>query len=408
MGESERATVRVIPDIGAIPAPEWDACANPDAKRYNPFVSHTFLKALEDAGCVGPSSGWHPAHLAVQDDEGVTTACMPAYLKTHSRGEYIFDHAWADAYHRAGGVYYPKLQCSVPFTPVPGPRLLIKPGPDAAERERILASAAIEFARRQKMSSLHITFLEQDAWERLGQFGLLQRTDQQFHWRNEGYATFDDFLATLSSRKRKAIRKERAQALESGLEIELLTGEDIKEHHWDAFFDFYQDTGARKWGVPYLNRAFFSRLGETMAADCLLVMARSGERYVAGALNIIGGDCLYGRYWGAIEHHPFLHFEVCYYQAIDYAIANRLSRVEAGAQGEHKLARGYLPTTTYSLHWIADPGLEQAVARYLFDERRHIAHAQTVLTDYAPYKKGAPSNGDRPTRGHKPEPDQTG
>ncbi len=391
MGESETATVRVIPDISAIPAAEWDACANHTAARYNPFVSHAFLKALEDAGCVGPSSGWHPAHLALQDDNDVTIACMPAYLKTHSRGEYIFDHAWADAYHRAGGVYYPKLQCSVPFTPVPGPRLLVKPGPDADERERILASAAIEFARRQKLSSLHITFLEKDAWKRLGQFGLLQRTDQQFHWPNDGYATFDDFLATLSSRKRKAIRKERAQALESGLEIERLTGGDIKERHWDAFYEFYQDTGARKWGVPYLNRAFFSLLGDTMADDCLLVMVRNGERYVAGALNIIGGDCLYGRYWGAIEHHPFLHFEVCYYQAIDYAIANGLKRVEAGAQGEHKLARGYMPTTTYSLHWIADPGLESAIARYLIDERRHIAHAQTVLADFAPYKKDATS-----------------
>ncbi len=239
------------------------------------------------------------------------------------------------------------------------------------------------------MSSLHITFLEKDAWKRLGQFGLLQRTDQQFHWPNEGYKTFDDFLATLSSRKRKAIRKERAQALESGLEIELLTGSEIKEAHWDAFYEFYQDTGTRKWGVPYLNRAFFSLLSETMADDCLLVMVRNGERYVAGALNIIGGDCLYGRYWGAIEHHPFLHFEVCYYQAIDYAIAKGLKRVEAGAQGEHKLARGYMPTTTYSLHWIADPGLESAIARYLIDERRHIAHAQTVLADFAPYKKDA-------------------
>jgi predicted N-acyltransferase len=315
---------------------------------------------------------------------------MPCYVKLHSAGEYVFDYAWAEAYERAGGAYYPKLQVAVPFTPVPGRRLLVRPGPNAERRERLLAAAAIEVTRRLSGSSLHLTFLTEPEWRALGAQGFLRRTDQQFHWHNEGYASFDDFLARLASRKRKTVRKERAEAPSRDLTIERISGGAITEAHWDAFFAFYQDTGGRKWGRPYLNRRFFSLLGEAMADRCLLIMAKRGAHYVAGALNLIGGDCLYGRYWGATEHHPCLHFEVCYYQAIEYAIEKRLARVEAGAQGEHKLARGYMPTTTYSAHWIADPNFRQAVARYLDSEREHVAEAIEALSEFGPYRKAPP------------------
>ena len=311
---------------------------------------------------------------------------MPCYLKSHSKGEYIFDYGWAEAYERAGGSYYPKLQCAVPFTPVPGNRLLVGEGADAAERERLLLAAAIEVAKRQGVSSLHLTFLTEGEWQRTGAAGLLQRTDKQFHWQNQGYKTFDDFLASLASRKRKAIRKERAEAV-AGLTIERVTGSDITEAHWDTFFAFYMDTGSRKWGRPYLNRAFFSALGQSMAERCLLILAKRDGRYIAGALNLIGGDCLYGRYWGTTDPKPFLHFEICYYQAIDFAIERGLARVEAGAQGEHKLARGYMPTPTYSVHWVADAGFRKAVARYLDDERRHMEHERAALAEYGPYKR---------------------
>lgn len=366
----------------------WDAVANPDPARLNPFLAHAFLASLEDTGCVGRGTGWTPRHLVIEDEAGVITGAAPCYLKSHSQGEYVFDHAWADAYMRAGGRYYPKLQIAVPFTPVPGPRLLVRPGADAYATEQALAAAAIELAAQGGISSVHMTFLEADVQERLGALGYLKRTGQQFHWRNEGYASFDGFLETFASRKRKAVRKERLQALSSGISIEHVTGRDITEAHWDAFHAFYMDTGDRKWGRPYLNRAFFSALGQHMAERCLLVMAKRDGRYIAGALNMIGGDCLYGRYWGAIEHHPFLHFEVCYYQAIDYAIAHRLARVEAGAQGEHKLARGYLPVETYSAHWIADPSLRSAVARYLDQERLAVAEDNEDLTELGPYRKG--------------------
>jgi predicted N-acyltransferase len=275
----------------------------------------------------------------------------------------------------------------VPFTPVPGRRLLVGDAEGAEERERMLLAGAIEVAKRGRLSSLHITFCNEGEWQRAGEAGFLQRTDKQFHWHNHGYSTFDDFLATLASRKRKAIRRERAQAVESGLVIERVTGRDLTEAHWDAFFEFYMDTGSRKWGRPYLNRKFFSLLGAAMADRCLLIMARRGTRYVAGALNLIGGDCLYGRYWGTTEPAPFLHFEICYYQAIQYAIEHRLARVEAGAQGEHKLARGYMPAPTYSVHWIADPGFRKAVARYLDDERRYMEHERDALAQYGPYKR---------------------
>ncbi len=379
--------VKLAPSIASIDAGQWDACANPDPAKYNPFVSHAFLKALEDSHAVGGRSGWLPRHLVLEGDNGEIAAAAPAYLKSNSQGEYVFDHGWADAYEQAGGRYYPKLQIAVPFTPVPGPRLLVRPGATSNADEQVMAAAAIEAARIGGISSVHITFLNEDVAARLRAQGFLTRIGQQFHWHNQGYASFDDFLASLASRKRKAIRKEREAALSAGIEIEHVTGKDIGEAHWDAMFEFYMDTGNRKWGRPYLNRTFFSLLGQAMPERCLLVFAKRDGRYIAGALNLIGGDCLYGRYWGAIEHHPALHFEVCYYQAIEYAIAHGLPRVEAGAQGDHKLARGYLPVKTFSAHWLADPALEQAVERFLKQERAAISRINADLTEMGPYRK---------------------
>lgn len=379
--------IKVEPYIAEVPQAQWDACANPDPACHNPFVSYAFLNALEQSGAVGGKTGWHPQHLILDDSTGTIAGCMPLYLKTHSQGEYVFDHAFADALHRAGGRYYPKLQGAVPFSPVPGPRLLVRPGDKSTDTANTLAQAAIQLAGKLECSSLHVTFLDHDQWQHLGALGFLQRTDQQFHWHNAGFATFEDFLGTLASRKRKAIRKERSEALAGGLQIECLTGAQIKEHHWDNFFEFYKDTGNRKWGRPYLNRLFFSLLSQSMAERCLLVMVKDGDSYVAGALNLIGGDCLYGRYWGAVEHHACLHFEVCYYQAIDWAIAHGLARVEAGAQGAHKLARGYLPATTYSVHWFADPRLSDAVASYLEQERLEVSQTAEFLTQLGPFKK---------------------
>ncbi len=387
MGDAEQTIVKVAGGIGAIAADPWDACANPDPLTYNPFLSHAFLNALEQSGSVGAGTGWHPQHLVLESPGGDVVGVMPLYLKTNSQGEYVFDHAWADALERAGAHYYPKLQGAVPFTPVPGRRFLVRPGPGAADAEQILAGAAIAVAQRIDASSVHVTFLTEAEWKRIGKAGgYLQRTGQQFHWQNAGYRTFDDFLATLSSRKRKAIRRERAEA-QSNVEIVNVSGAEITEAHWDAFFAFYMDTGMRKWGRPYLNRAFFSLLGAALADHCLLMFAKRDGEFVAGALHLIGGDCLYGRYWGETEHHPFLHFELCYYRAIEYAIAHGLARAEAGAQGGHKLARGYLPETTYSLHWIADPRLEAAVARYLAEERREIRAVNAVLRTRGPFKK---------------------
>jgi predicted N-acyltransferase len=388
--EEGKVVANVVSRIAEIAPADWDACANPDPAKHNPFLAHAFLNALEEAGCVGDKrTGWLPHHIVLTDGTGDIVGCMPCYVKLHSAGEYVFDYAWAEAYERAGGTYYPKLQAAVPFTPVPGRRLLVKPGDDAERREKLLAAAAVEVARRLGVSSLHLTFLTEAEWNLLGAQGFLRRTDQQFHWRNEDYVAFDDFLARLSSRKRKTVRKERGEALNSGLAIERITGTGIREEHWDAFYAFYQDTGSRKWGRPYLNRRFFSLLAEALPERCLLVMAKRDGRYVAGALNLIGGDCLYGRYWGAIEHHPCLHFEVCYYQAIDYAIEKGLARVEAGAQGEHKLTRGYMPVTTYSAHWISDPGFRKAVARYLDNERAHVAETVEALSELGPYRKSA-------------------
>lgn len=374
------ATARLLTSANDVSGADWDACAG----TANPFVGHAFITALEDSGSATAKTGWGPAHLVVDGDDGRPGGIVPAYLKSHSLGEYVFDHAWADAFERAGGRYYPKLQIAVPFTPAPGPRLLLR---DPALAPTLIAAAEAVVAQFD-LSSAHATFI---APEQVGNFeaaGWLIRTDQQFHWENRGYGSFDDFLADLASRKRKALRKERAAALESGIEVEHLTGAAITEAHWDVFWTFYQDTGSRKWGRPYLTRAFFSLLSERLADRVLLILAKRNGRYVAGALNLIGADTLYGRYWGSIEEVPFLHFELCYYQAIDAAIARGLKRVEAGAQGAHKLARGYLPTPTYSAHYIAHPGLRSAIASFLQAEREAVTEEIEALRAMGPFRKG--------------------
>jgi uncharacterized protein len=407
---SSEITLEAVSSISQIAAPEWDACANPvpdpnslenldtlapsgspeaacvgSRHPYNPFVSHAFFAALEASKSACARTGWGPRHLLAKRD-GKIAGIVPCYLKSHSQGEYVFDRGWADAYERAGGQYYPKLQASVPFTPATGPRLLIA---DGVDRERIataLAGGLVGLCDATEASSVHVTFAREAEWKFLAEYGFLQRTDQQFHWHNQGYGNFDDFLATLNSRHRKAIKRERRDALASGITIHALTGSDITEDAWDAFFEFYMETGSRKWGRPYLTRAFFSQIGETMAKDVLLVMAKRNGRWIAGAINFIGGDTLFGRNWGAIEHHPFLHFEVCYYQAIDFAIARGLKTVEAGAQGEHKIARGYLPQTTF---YIADTGLRRAIDEYLKRERAYVAEAGRELTEAGPFRKAA-------------------
>ena len=382
--DGDAFVVRLASSIADIPAPDWDDCAS---SHPNPFTSHAFLRALEDSGSATAETGWLPQHLLLEDGSGTLLGCLPCYLKSHSRGEYVFDHGWADAYLHAGGRYYPKLQASIPFTPVTGKRLLVRPGEAEAEREALLLQAAIQVADRLGVSSLHITFLTREEWRLAGELGLLKRTDQQFHWQNKGYGSFEDFLGALASRKRKAIRRERSQALEGGIETEWVTGSDLTEAHLDTFFAFYIDTGARKWGSPYLTRDCFSLLRQSMTDRILLVLAKRSGAYIAGALNFIGQDALYGRYWGSIEDHPFLHFEVCYYQAIDFAIAHKLARVEAGAQGAHKLARGYLPSETYSAHYIADAALRRAVADYLKRERLAVAREIALLTEESPYRR---------------------
>ena len=386
-GADAEAVIKVVPAISDVPAAAWDACAAPDPATLNPFLLHAFLMALETSGSVGGRSGWVPQHLVLENAAGEVLGVAPAYAKTHSQGEYIFDHGWADAFERAGGSYYPKLQLAVPFTPVPGRRLLVPAGPEAEHREALLASGAAELTRRQGWSSAHITFMSEGEWQRLSKLGYLQRTGKQYHWSNAGYATYDDFLGTLASRKRKALRKERAQALSAGIEIEWVGGKDITEAHWDAFYAFYMDTGSRKWGRPYLNRQFYSMLGERLADRTLLVMAKRDGRYIAGALNLLGDDCIYGRNWGAVEDVPFLHFELCYYQAIEHAIRLKLPRVEAGAQGQHKIARGYLPAAVYSAHFIADPALREPVRRYLDQERAAVQNEMDWLAEeYSPFK----------------------
>jgi predicted N-acyltransferase len=411
--DSSEIVLEAVPSVSHIPAEDWDACANPSPDSgglarldslasldttgvfcaaskpsYNPFVSHAFFSALETSGSACVRTGWGPRHLIARLD-GAIVGIVPCYLKSHSQGEYVFDRGWADAYERAGGRYYPKLQASVPFTPATGPRLLIRDGVDPDRVGAALASGLMALCGISKASSVHVTFAREAEWKLLAAHGFLQRNDQQFHWHNQGYGCFDDFLGSLNSRHRKAIKRERREAVASGLTIHALTGSYITEDAWDAFFDFYMETGSRKWGRPYLTRAFFSLVGESMPEDVLLIMAKRGGRWIAGAINFIGSDTLFGRNWGAIEHHPFLHFEVCYYQAIEFAIKRGLKTVEAGAQGEHKIARGYLPQTTYSAHYIADPDLRRAISDYLRHERAFVAEASRELTEAGPFRKTA-------------------
>jgi predicted N-acyltransferase len=427
--------LRVEPSIRSIPAETWDACAKavpieldsssassnkrerlgkpreasdttlkkktaaekielsskaestPEVDRSNPFITHDFLASLEESGAATARTGWLGRHLLVEDENGSVLAAQPTYLKNHSRGEYVFDQGWAEAFERAGGNYYPKLQVAVPFTPVTGPRLLVRPGPSAETAREALVAANLELVKRERASSLHITFPLESEWKHLTELGLLARTDRQFHWINEGYKTFDDFLGAMSSRKRKMIHRERREACANGVEILRLTGSALTEDAWDAFYAFYMDTGSRKWGVPYLNRTFFSIIGERMRDRIVLVMAKRAGRFVAGALNFLGHHTIYGRYWGTTESRPFLHFEVCYYQAIEYAIEHGLKVVEAGAQGAHKLTRGYRPVTTYSSHYIANPSLRRAVADYLENERAYVAAEAEELSAFMPFRR---------------------
>jgi uncharacterized protein len=387
---SPEISLQAVSSVTQISASDWDACANPAADTYNPFVSHAFYAALEASNSACTRTGWAGRHLIARVG-GAVQGIVPCYLKSHSQGEYVFDHGWADAFERAGGNYYPKLQATVPFTPASGPRLLVRRGADHDATRTMLAKGLIALCDTTEASSVHVTFAREEEWACLAEHGFLQRTDQQFHWRNEGYDTFDDFLNSLASRHRKSIRRERRDAVANGITIHPLTGDDITEEAWDAYFEFYMETGSRKWGRPYLNRQFYRLIGETMRDQVLLVMARRAGRWIAGAINFIGADTLFGRNWGAIEHHPFLHFEVCYYQAIDYAITRRLKRVEAGAQGEHKIARGYLPQTTYSAHFIADPNFRRAVRDYLKRERAYVAEAARELTEAGPFRKEPPA-----------------
>jgi uncharacterized protein len=417
---STEITLRVANALNDIDRAAWDACANPPADaggrgvalgsdlqpksqdrdcalleagelvaqtEYNPFISHDFLSALERSGAVRNRTGWQPMHVIAQAADGALLGAAPCYAKSHSQGEYVFDHGWAEAYERAGGSYYPKLQVSVPFTPATGRRLLTRPGPQAAAVRGALANGLAEICRRSNASSVHVTFPTEPEWQLLGMHDYLLRTHRQFHWENAGYESFDAFLGALSSRKRKTIRRERADALASGISIHWLSGSDLTESVWDAFFEFYMETGSRKWGHPYLTRPFYSMVGEAMRDRILLVMAKRSGRWIAGAINFIGSSTLFGRHWGAVEQHPFLHFEVCYYQAIQYAITHKLARVEAGAQGQHKIARGYLPTTTYSAHYIVDPALRRAVANFLEHERASVAEEIEEFAEAAPFRK---------------------
>ncbi|MFT5867911.1 MAG: putative N-acyltransferase [Paracoccaceae bacterium] len=388
MRDDFQIKVSALETLSGLTEAEWDSCACPEASDggppSDPFTTYRFLKALEDSGSVGPGSGWQPRYLVARAGDQVI-AVTPLYAKGHSQGEYIFDHNWAQAYEQAGGRYYPKLQMAVPFTPATGRRFLTKPSWESVGRSA-LVQGAVQIATENLLSSIHITFCTEDEATAGVEMGLLRRTSQQFHWLNDGYADFDQFLATLSSRKRKNIRKERAQAQDFGGEIVALSGDEIQPHHWDAFWQFYQDTGARKWGTPYLTRRFFHLAQESLCDDMLLVLALRDGVPIAGALNFIGRDVLYGRYWGCVEDHACLHFELCYYKAIDAAITRGLSRVEAGAQGSHKLARGYMPVTTHSLHWIADEGFKNAIDQYLVAERAAVDEEIEVLTSYGPFK----------------------
>jgi uncharacterized protein len=387
---TDAIAVRVVSRIADLPAAEWDALAG-----ANPFVSHAFLAALEDSGSATQKTGWLPQHLVIAGRDGRLIGAVPLYLKSHSYGEYVFDWGWADAYERAGGSYYPKLQACVPFTPVTGPRLLVHPEADREAVAGALTAGLLELARHTRVSSLHVTFPTEAEWRALGEAGFLRRTGLQYHWENRGYESFEDFLATLASRKRKAIRKERRHVADSGVRLSALAGREIAPRHWDAFYRCYRATSDKKWGPAYLTRAFFHLLGETMGERVVLIVAEYDGEPIGAALNLVGGGTgetheggtLYGRNWGALGRFRFLHFEACYYQAIDYAIRHRLARVEAGAQGEHKIQRGYLPKVTYSAHWIRDPALRDAVADFLARERRTIGEEQRILETFAPFRK---------------------
>lgn len=388
---AESRVLSIISSISEIKPEKWDTCAGTD----NPFVSHAFLSALEDSGSANEEMGWIPRHIIVETADGRVEACAPIYIKTHSYGEYVFDWGWADAYERAGGRYYPKLQCAAPFSPVPGPRLLVdnRLGATAQkELKRILLSGITRVADQLKVSSAHITFCDESEWQLGGELGYLQRIGQQFHWHNHGYKTFDDFLGTLMSRKRKAIKKERRQVAELGLDIRTIFGDEMTEEYWDAFYQFYLATTDKKWGQNYLQRDFFSLLGERIPDAIVMIMAFDDDKPVGGALNLKGSDCLYGRNWGSLESHKFLHFECCYYRAIDYAIEHGLARVEAGAQGPHKIQRGYLPVPTYSLHYIRDPGFENAVESFVKQERAQVEQdIIDIELTYSPYRKDTDS-----------------
>lgn len=378
MTDPSPISVTISPGADALNPAEWDALAGPD----NPFMRYGFFRAVEESGSASAETGWMACHFSIEDEAGTLKALMPAYIKSHSQGEFVFDHSWADAFHRAGGDYYPKMQASVPFTPATGPRLLTR---DPALKTALI-NGAQTFIRQKNISGLHFTFLNEEDRIACERAGLAIRKDQQFHWQNNGYETFDGFLEVLSSRKRKNIRKERKQALSAGITVDQIPGTQITEDIWDAYYDFYVDTGARKWGRPYLNRECFSLLGQYLGDQILLIMAKRDGRYIAGALNFVGKDTLFGRYWGALEHHPCLHFEICYYQAIDYAIAHGLKTVEAGAQGEHKLARGYVPTPTYSAHWLSSPSFHSAVEDYLRREREAVTRDMEFLSTLTPFK----------------------
>ena len=388
MGSSaEQRAGHVLHSIGDIPEETWNACANAKGQPKNPFVDHRFLRALEESGCVTAQTGWQPFHLELKSSER-TLGVVPMYVKAHSHGEFVFDGGWANAWYRAGGNYYPKIQVSIPFTPATGPRLLVGDVRNRGLVEDQLVSAIVQITRNLKISSAHITFMPKQQWDRVGKLGLLQRVDTQYHWHNVDYSSFDDFLADLSSKKRKNIRRERRDAMLGGIEIEWITGSDFREHHLDAFYDFYTDTGYRKWGRPYLNRDFFSMVCDTMPEETLLILCKRAGRYIAGAINFIGSETLFGRNWGCIEDHRFLHFETCYYQAIDFAIQHGLKTVEAGAQGGHKIARGYLPQPTYSAHYIVDGSFRNAVQQFLLDEKQYVADDLEYLESRSPYRHG--------------------
>lgn len=404
IAKQQEVVIRVVDSVAEVDRSAWNAVANPSKPSastadfpYNPFLSHEFFHALEASGSAVRRTGWLGQHLVMESSDGEILGILPAFLKSHSQGEYVFDHAWADAFERAGGDYYPKLQCAVPFTPASGRRILVGHGKDAANRRLMLAGGLQEVCSRLGVSSAHITFMQEDEWTVLGKERFLQRNDQQFHWLNNAYKDFDQFLDVLSSRKRKNIRKERLNALKGadgngGISIEWLTGDQLTDEIWDTFYQFYMDTGSRKWGQPYLTREFYTRIGQTMAEDVVLIMAKRGGRYIAGAINFVGSHTLFGRHWGCVEDHPFLHFEICYYQAIEYAVKHGLDRVEAGAQGGHKLARGYMPQLTYSAHFITNPSFRNAVEDYLEHERQAVERETEAIARHGPFRKDNEGN----------------